>query len=342
MVFQSWRELLGQVIGSPAEQKRIANEIGVNPVTLRRWITDESKNPRTEYLRRLPQYLPAEVRSQFEQLVREEFRELNFGSVDAVTAEPGVELFRSVLEARATSVDLARFWTISLRVIQHALRHLDPEREGVAIIIVRCMPPAASDGFIHSLREAEGQGTPPWESNLSSKAQFLGAESLAGHVVSTMRPEVVNRVSAPDVVPALATEHEVSAMAAPIVFGNRVAGCLLISSTQPNYFIPQAKISQIMDYALLLSLAFEPEEFYPPERLNLRLMPPFSVQQPLLSQFQQRVLALLREATAAANPLSRAQAELAVWQQLEGELVESMAVLEPVGRKKEGSLDEQR
>jgi hypothetical protein len=78
-------------------------------------------------------------------------------------------------------------------------------------------------------------------------------------------------------------------------------------------------------------------------QISLRLMPPFSVQRPLLDQFQQRVLALLHESSATEHPLSRAQAELAIWQQLEAEIIASMFVLEPMGRNtKEGSLDEQR
>ena len=341
MAFQSWRELLREVIAAPRVKERLAGELGLNAITLTRWVIGETE-PRPENLRRLRGYLTPDYRAQFDQLVKVEYPELILPTEDASAVESGVELFRSVLVARATSADLARFWTISQRVIQHALRQLDPEREGIAITVVRCMPPA-SDGLIHSLRETEGRGTPPWESNLSYKAQFLGAESLAGHVVSTMRPEAVNLVSAPVVFPALPTEHEASAMAAPIVFANRVAGCLLVSSAQPNYFISQAKFTQITDYALLLSLAFEPGEFYPPERINLRVMPPLSIQRPVLDQFQRRVVTRMYESYAAERPLSRAQAELAIWQQIEAELIASMFVLESVGQNtKEGAPDEQR
>jgi hypothetical protein len=329
---QSWRTLLREVIATPGERDRLAAELTLNPMTLVRWVNGETE-PRPRNLLLLRKYLPQQYRPQFEQLVKAEYPELVFSSEDASVVESGVEFFRSVLEARATSADLARSWTISTRVIQHALRSLDPEREGIAITVVRCMPPA-SDGFIYSLRETEGQGSPPWESNLSSKAQFLGAESLAGHVVSTMRPEAVNLVSAPTVLPALATEHEVSAMAAPVIFANRVEGCLLVSSTQPNYFISQARVTQITDYALLLALAFEPEEFYPPERISLRVMPPFSAQRPLLGQFQQRVLDSLTESSSTGHPLSRVQAEQAVWRQLEAELIDLRFTIESHATKR--------
>jgi hypothetical protein len=341
MAFESWRDLLRTVTATPKVKERLAGELGLNSMTLTRWVLGET-DPRPENLRRLRYFLSPEYRSQFDQLVKLEYPELTFSTEQAPMAEFGVELFRSVLEARATSVDLARFYTISQRVIQHAIRQLDPEREGIAIMVVRCMPPV-SDGLIYSLRETEGQGTPPWESNLSHKAQFLGAESLAGHAVSTMRPEAVNQVNAPVVFPAIPAEHEVSAMAAPIVFANRVAGCLLVSSAQPNYFISQPTVTQITDYALLLSLAFEPGEFYPPERISLRMMPPLSIQRPLLDQFQPRVLALLHESSKTEHPLSRAQAELVAWQKLEAEVMASQFVLEPVGRNAEGGVpDEQR
>src|SRR5260370_7073208 len=220
MVFQSWRELLREVIAAPRVKERLAGELGLNAITLTRWVIGETE-PRPENLRRLRGYLTPDYRAQFDQLVKVEYPELILPTEGASAVESGCEIFRSVLVARATSADLARFWTISQRVIQHALRQLDPEREGIAITVVRCMPPA-SDGLIHSLRETEGRGTPPWESNLSSKAQFLGAESLAGHLLSTMRPEAVNLVSAPVAFPPLPTAPQASAIAAPISLSTRI------------------------------------------------------------------------------------------------------------------------
>jgi hypothetical protein len=49
----SWRELLGKIIADSHERQRIANMLGVNPITLTRWVNNESK-PRPQNLRQLP------------------------------------------------------------------------------------------------------------------------------------------------------------------------------------------------------------------------------------------------------------------------------------------------
>ena len=65
----------------------------------------------------------------------------------------------------------------------------DPMRDGGELYGQRLLEAGVSatvsryDGMIHSLREQEGQGTPPWQGDLSSEAMLLGGDSLAGHVV---------------------------------------------------------------------------------------------------------------------------------------------------------------
>ncbi len=158
-----------------------------------------------------------------------------------------------VLEARATVLDPLRYWTIVRLVLQHALRRLDPERIGMAITVVQCMPPV--EGKVRSLRESPGLGTAPWEGDLEQKAKFLGAESLAGYVVTTYREEAVHDLTKETVLlPAYQTEHEVSAIASPILYAHRVAGCLLISSTQVGYFLPEARRTLIHGYTHLLAV----------------------------------------------------------------------------------------
>ena len=51
-------------------------------------------------------------------------------------------------------------------------KQLDPERIGMSISVVRCMPP--KNGKIRSLRESEGLGTPPWGGDLEERALLLG------------------------------------------------------------------------------------------------------------------------------------------------------------------------
>jgi hypothetical protein len=327
----SWRELLKDFIRNPAERERIATEVGVHPLTLQRWTSGESI-PRPHNLKQLLAALPKQYRDQFRSLLEEDallFAQahedaLAPGLPPALVNEPGLPpaLVNEVLETRASSPDILHYWTICRQVLQHALRQLDPDPVGMAITVVRCMPPTP-DGKIHSLRENIGLGNAPWESDLEPKALFLGADSLAGHMIQIGRYEQI-----PDLrmqssfLPAYQTAYEVSAAACPIKYARRVAGCLLLSSTQPDYFFAEARRALIQSYANLLALAFEPEEFYPLELIQLALMPPLEVQQSYFVGYRQRVIKLMRESTQTGHPLTMTRAEELAWQQIEAILLQ--------------------
>src|SRR5947209_384025 len=189
----SWRELLGQIISNPTERDRLAGEIGVRSITLTRWVNGESM-PRPQNIRQLLYALPQQFRVLFLELWDGEQPGFSASLSDSSTSELAYDFIMQVLDARATTPDTLRFWTISRLVLQHALRQLDPERIGMAITVVRCMPPSR-ERKIRSLREGMGMGTPPWEGDLEHRAMFLGAESLAGHVVMAGRMEAIQDFS---------------------------------------------------------------------------------------------------------------------------------------------------
>lgn len=315
----SWREFLKELISIPTQRDRLANELGVRHITLTRWASGES-NPRPKHIRQLLQVLPKEQYTQFYALLEQDKFPLLEASADSSSSELPYDFIMQVHDIYATTPDSLRSWTIYRLILQHALRQLDPERLGMSITIVQCMPPA-HDGRIHSLREITGQGTPPWEGNLEEKSIFLGAESLAGYAVTVFHPEAVQDLKTETtLIPAYQTEYEISAIASPILFANRIAGCLLISSTQTNYFLSQARLSQINGYARLIALAFEPKEFYPPEIIQLNVMPSTSVQRQLFKTFRQRVHIIMRKAFEKEQTLSVKDAEQMAWQQLEDDL----------------------
>lgn len=312
----SWREILSKIITNPSERERIAREVGVRSITLTRWITGES-TPRTQNVRQLLHALPKQHREQLLPSLEEELYDLSDSVLDAAPSEISYKFIMEVHDARTTIPDTLRFWTISRLVLQQALRQLDPERVGMAITLVRCMAPH-KDGMIYSLRETMGLGTPPWTDDLEQQAFFLGAESLAGYVVATCRPEAVQDLAqGKSFLLAYQTEHEVSATAHPIMFAGRIAGCLLLSSTQPNYFLAQPRTALIHGFTNLITLAFEPEEFYKPELIKLRMMPSSEVQQTYFASFHERVLKLMRQSAGTKEPLTSIHAEQLVWQQLE-------------------------
>lgn len=312
----SWRDLLGQLISSPSERERIANEVGVRPITLSRWVTGES-TPRPHNLQQLLQALPKQQQDEFLESLEQAFPDLIPAERPHSPEEIPFAFINEVLNTRAHIADHLRFWTISRQVLQHALRQLDPEPTGMAITVVRCMPPT-HDGKIHSLHESVGLGTPPWEGDLEPRAVFLGAESLAAYVTRSCHFEQIPDLKTEQTfVPAYRAEHEVSAAACPIMYAGRVAGCLLLSSTQPRYFLSQTRRLLIESYTRLVALAFDPEEFYPVSMLAFQLIPLPDEQAPHLATFRQRVMEIMRRSTNRPEPLTSIEAEQMAWQELE-------------------------
>src|SRR5438874_6631271 len=318
----TWRELLGSIIQDPQERRRLANELGINPVTLTRWVNNES-SPRSQSIQRLLNALPQHRKALLDQLLDE------FGGLIAETESSLTEdlLFKipsefyiRVLRTRATIPKVLRFSSLCDLILQQALEQLDPNRVGIAVTVVRCMPPSA-DKKIRSLRESVGRGTPPWESNLDQQAILLGAESLAGHTVSLGRlVENQDLSEKQSLSPGYHGQWEESAAAAPIMLEGKVSGCLLVSSSQPNYF-QQSRQTLIESYADLIALTFDAIEFYDTWQIELGLVPFQEVQKLYLSGFRQRLSETMIQATKNQQPLTIFEAEQIVWQQFEQELL---------------------
>ncbi len=316
----SWRELLGRIISDPQEKQRIINELSINPITLNRWIKGEVI-PRDENLRRLLQALPAQ-RQALVQLLMEAFPAFTISSErdmpEDATQLPA-EFYSRILNIYVTALPERRFWSVSDLTIQLALGQLDPNALGMAFVIAQCMPPAGATHRIRSLRQNAGRGTPPWNTYLEQEPLLLGAESLAGYAVTVGHSVVVQSRAEQTHVPARWVEWEESAVACPILLGGRIAGCVVVSSTQPGYFLPFRQ-RLIEKYAELLTLAFTHEEFYALEDIELKLMPSPEVQKTYFVHYRQRVSDLLQEASRRQNPITIAQAERIAWEELETEL----------------------
>jgi len=320
---QAWRELLGKIIADPQEQQRLANALSINSATLDRWVNG-SNNPRPYNLRRLISALP-EQRDEMLPLILLEFPDLNLDdfettdSHDTSSIIPS-EFYMRVIEACAMTGKSQRFWTVSNLILGQALGQLDPNNLGMAITIAQCMPPS-QDGLVRSLREVFGRGTPPWQPTLTREALFLGIESLAGYVITKGRPIAVeDRADRLGFYPVRWEKWEESACIAPIWFEERLAGCMIESSTQPRYFLPfrQALVER---YAYLMMLAFDAQHFYAQRDIQLLPMPDREVQTQRAVNFRQRISDILTEAVQQQQPVTIEEAERLVWQQLEAELL---------------------
>jgi len=314
---QTWRDLLAEIIKDPQEKQRIADTLDINVITLGRWVRGDSI-PRVHNLRRLLEVLPQQ-RAILLPLIAKEFDGFSTTSIAAPVNSIPVTFYAHILDLFSTTSDEQRFWSICSTVLPEALKQLDPDRLGLQISIIQCMAPRYGN-TIRCLREYMVQGTPPWGGKMELQARFFGAESLAGYVVSTGHAQIIANLNEELRLPSHLPEHAVSAVAVPILYAGRVAGCLLVASTQPYYFSSPSLLELIQNYAALLMLAFHPEDFYERERIALQIMPSFQVQKSYLSTFQQRITALLKRATADKHSMSYNEAEQHAWWQIEEEL----------------------
>ena len=316
--YQTWRELLGNLLEAPYERQRVATLLGVHAWTLMRWVKDEV-NPRPYKLRRLPDLFP-EKRDEMRKLITAEFP-----AVWSDTAENGVGVsaayYTRLLAAYAHTEERFSSWSIFTLGLQQVLARLDTGGQGVEISILQCTPPNA-DLPVQSLYERTGIGSTPWERNVETHLLFLGTESLAGYVVSHGHPKVVQNIAAEQTISLNVNAGEISAAAYPIQRWGRTAGCLVVVSTQPNFF--EEELSEFLaQYADIFALAFSDREFYRASDVCLRVMPSVSFQQhmDIDAQFRSRVLALQQSSLA---PFTQEEAERQVRQQLEAILLQKI------------------
>ena len=316
-----WRELLGKNIVDTHERQRIANELSVSTVTLTRWSNGIS-NPRPQNLRHLLKALP-EQRAVLAEFINEEFPDtIRDGAEEQekdASKEIPVELYAYVMHDYATMPKSQRFWGLSNFILRQALGQLDPNQLGLAVTLVKCMPPTG--GVVRSLREHVGHGTPPWSINLEQQAVLLGSESMAGYTVMHGRPLVrQNQNEHQGRFPAHWMDWEVSATACPILLAGSVAGSFVVSSRQPDYFLP-FRVQLIEHYSELLALVFEPDDFYPLGSINLREMPLYTLQRETLSTLHKRATTLMKEAVQKNEILPLNVATERAWQQIEEEFL---------------------
>lgn len=319
----TWQEILTQIIENPRERDRIAQEARVKPITLVRWAHNESR-PRGENMRQLLRAIPLPVRQAFVEAMSEAFPYLATnleGEPDNdAPSLPPPEFYARILSAHAYTPIILYQQTMYDLLFQQIIEQLDPDRQGMAVSLVRYVPP--SDGLhVRSLREVAGIGTPPWERDLSGSIMFLGAESLAGAAVTRSRICVLqSREEAQQAFPAQWVGPEQSAAAYPLLRHSRIAGCLLVSSSHPHVFSP-THLSLIEHYAHLTALTVNPADFFDPNDFTLHVMPPYEVQLPYIQSFRPRVTRLLIEAAATRQELPFHQAQEQAWQAIEEELI---------------------
>lgn len=320
---QTWRTVLGTIIENVQERRRIAALLGISPITLTRWATSES-NPRAHNLQQLLSELPEHAPTLL-QLIQEEFPEFARQSSEEEEepqAYPYSQFYANVLQAVVSTAPLLRFWTICNLILQQSLQQLDPYHLGMVITIIDCTPPEPKNK-VRSLRIHLGLGTKPWDRNWGHWPHLLGIETLSGYVVATGHAVTIQDSKKDHMhYPTLPVEKLNSAYATPIRHIDGIAGCLCICSTQQRYFT-QSRQNLIQNYANLLTLAFDPEQFYAPANIELAIMPSEDEQKPYFANFHQRLIVILKKAAEQGVTITQHAAEQRVWQEIEKEILQA-------------------
>jgi hypothetical protein len=327
---QTWRGLLGEIIGDVSEKRRLIKALQISPVTLMRWV-DGTSTPRRHNLQQLLKALSPAYRERMQALLPEgeKLQDVMWSGQSVLPRVVLSDIYERALHVRATTSPKLRFWSLCQLILQHALGQLDPENHGMSIWVIGCMPPSGPYQKVRSLRGNVGLGTPPWMGNLEQEAMFLGAESLIGDVVTRCHPVIVQDVRKEhNLLFSAHGEQGMSVAMYPLLYVGRVAGALMVSSKVVNYFLSELRTDLIQHYAYLITLAFASTDFYEPDQIALEMMLPYAEQAVSFARFRQLMTETMLDAAAHKVPMNNIEIDLKVWGRLEEELINRSATFD--------------
>jgi transcriptional regulator with XRE-family HTH domain len=274
---RAWRDYLGKLLEDAEMKKNLAQALSIASYTLERWVSGDS-TPRLSNIRALLEALPAPHAEELRRLAAPEFPEGALSSrgpyeLDdlAVVKDISPTLYQLCLkELRKQAADM-RQWGICQLCLDAAWRGLDPQREGLTLIVVRCSPPSLEQEQVSSLQEKYCINERR-SAHQALPGLFVGAESLAGQVVKTAIPLVVDHDSSFFFTHQVSQEQIKSAAAYPFCRSGQVAGSLLAVSATPHFFTP-VRCFLLEAFSDLMMLAFQDREFYPLGAIALRTFP---------------------------------------------------------------------
>ncbi len=309
-----FRALLKELLRDAATRRLIEQRTDIAPRTLARWASGETEEPDSKRLSNLLDALPQHQSSLLSAIykARPDFHLPLLDNTRRIAEDLPLDFLIRLLETNANAPHNLHFVSVVHLILLQIQATIDPDHLDLLVVVAQCTPPATPQAPVQSVREIIKMATHQQQFLQAGERFFMGAESLSGYSVSLCQAGVVQNIGEEHHLPVLRPSAERSAAAYPIQRGGYVAGCLTVVSPLPNFFSPRLQyILQI--YAHLLGLSFETQQFYPPERIRLRTMPARVLQRPYLATHQERILQLMQHDAS----LSRVQAELCAWQQLE-------------------------
>lgn len=302
---ESWRTLLSRLTRDPAERTRIALALGIREGQIERWVRDEA-DPHRKNLYQLVRVIPEEARNAMITLLRRDFPD--FQRHAAMEETISSTIIMMVLDAFLHELPALRHVSISALVLRVALAHLDPEERSAQMTLFECFP--------ESLEPVTSLVVVPVWGTEETPGMFVGAESLAGYATSHCKPVFLNDTRSTSSYPLAPHERQTRSLAAlPLHRRGQVAGCLLVTSRESNFF-NQLRHRIVLEYSYLLTLAYE----YFAERITLKVMQPWSEQASVVSAFRERVSHLLLQRQQEGEMMALPEAEQQIRLELEQEL----------------------
>nr|BBH89414.1 hypothetical protein KTC_41650 [Thermosporothrix sp. COM3] len=280
---------------------RVSRALEVAENTVYRWMSGASR-PRPVHLKELPDVLP-EHRQTLIQAINETFPGTISEATEDVPELPG-DVYRRIHYLAATIQDADQcFFTIARELFEQVLQLLGKPQQGMALTYARLMPPRP-DAKVHSLYEIFVRGTYPWENEAEGKV-FLGRTTLAGNAALTLRTQTWDS-SQEQRQPVEVDEHEKSACAAPVMWRGKIAGVIIVSSNRTGMFNNPKMRLLVEEIARLLAIGLSEHDFYAPEQIQLRPMPPLRVQrEKVAALYVERALAYARNFKVSGKDAER-------------------------------------
>ncbi len=313
--FQTWRDILGELNG--VERKRLVDALGIQNKTLERWIRGETALPQLDRLRNLLAALPIRIRKRFIDSIRQDPRfskHLAELPLEEETYDIPSVIYARILEANVKTPKDLRFSSLCQLILLESVGQLDIDRVGISVSILTCTPPHAGRE-VHSLNQRFALGTAPWSQVIKQSRLFFGCESVAGEAVSN-RIEVEDNAQKSEKVWGDFYSNAQSCVAVPIQKEKAVAGCLLVLSTQSDFYNPRTQ-ELLAHYANLIAIAIAEDEWYQPEQIALSRMISIEQQQEQLLYFYNQVSSYIRDTASPQSKMTWQKAEQAVLGQFE-------------------------
>lgn len=270
---RNWQQVLAEILASPKERQRVAALIGVQERQLKRWMTEETQQPHPDnalaLFRAIP---PGPQKNELIELMRPLFP-IEVARVAGEDAEMTIDtslVFRMLRAYRDTGPAL-QVSTIQNQLLRRMRQRLDPYRHGLALLLACCKPvPGHADTLSLLIEPGATTGTGIWQERRIDPPLPWRIDAASVLCRAASGPQIVtlgeSGLRASDLSRLHAREHIQSIGAFPILRSGQVAGSLLAISTQAEFFsLPMQDL--IMDYLLLLQLAYRDRDFYDPSTI---------------------------------------------------------------------------